>query len=67
MDGQENINVSRRTLLAGAAFVGAMGTVLAAAPAVAQEEAPEMGPAPDLSTLPRRRVELVRPPFVHAH
>ena len=64
MDG---FNVSRRTLLAGAAFAGAIGTVLAATPASSQEEAPEMGPPPDLSALPRRKVELVRPPFVHAH
>lgn len=64
MDG---FNVSRRTLLAGAAFAGALGTVLVASPAASQEEAPEVGPAPDLSALPRRKVELVRPPFVHAH
>lgn len=64
MDG---FNVSRRALLAGAAFAGALGTVLVASPAASQEEAPEVGPAPDLSALPRRKVELVRPPFVHAH
>lgn len=67
MDDTEEINVSRRTLLAGAAFAGVIGSVLVASPGVAQEEAPEMGPAPNLSTLPRQKVELVAPPFVHAH
>ena len=67
MDGQEEFNVSRRALLAGAAFAGVLGTVLASTPARAQESAPATGPAPDLSTLPREKLTLVAPPFVHAH
>lgn len=67
MDGKEDINVSRRALLAGAAFAGVVGTVLASAPGLAQEEAPEMGEPPDLSALPHHKVELVPPPFVHQH
>ncbi|MBI4922349.1 MAG: nitrite reductase, copper-containing [Devosia nanyangense] len=67
MDGQEEFNVSRRALLAGAAFAGVLGTVLASTPARAQETAPVTGPAPDLSTLPREKLTLVAPPFVHAH
>lgn len=59
--------LSRRTLLAGAVFAGAMGTALFTAATQAQEEAPETGPAPDLSTLEHIKVELVPPPFVHAH
>ena len=67
MDGKEDINVSRRALLAGAAFAGVVGTVLASAPGLAQEEAPDMGEPPDLSALPHHKVELVPPPFVHQH
>lgn len=67
MDGKEDINVSRRALLAGAAFAGVVGTVLASAPGLAQEEAPEMGEPPNLSALPHHKVELVPPPFVHQH
>ncbi|MEQ1900247.1 MAG: copper-containing nitrite reductase [Devosia sp.] len=67
MDTLEGIGVSRRSLLAGAAFAGVLGSVIATAPSHAQETAPATGPAPDLSTLPRQKVELVAPPFVHAH
>jgi nitrite reductase (NO-forming) len=67
MDGDDRTSISRRTLLAGAALAGAIGAALVAAPVAAQEEAPEMGPPPDLGALPRRKVELVRPPFVHPH
>lgn len=67
MDDHDGINVSRRTLLAGAAFAGVMGSVLATVSAKAEETAPATGPAPDLSALPRIKVDLVAPPFVHAH
>ena len=64
----DNALVSRRALLAGAAFVGVMGATIAAAPARAQEEeAVVTGAAPDLSQLVHEKVELVAPPFVHAH
>lgn len=67
MDGQEDLNLSRRALLAGAAFAGVLGTVLANAPAQAEDAGVTTGPVPDLSALPRERIELVPPPFVHAH
>jgi nitrite reductase (NO-forming) len=67
MDDHEEINVSRRALLAGAAFAGVMGTVLSTLPANAEDAGVETGPAPDLSQLPHEKVTLVDPPFVHAH
>ena len=68
MDGREEINVSRRTLLAGAAFAGVLGAaVLTALPALAEEGGVVTGPAPDLSQLPRKKITLVDPPFVHEH
>ena len=68
MDGKEDLNVSRRTLLAGAAFAGIMGTaVLTALPASAEDAGVVTGPAPDLKDLPRKKVTLVDPPFVHEH
>ena len=51
----ESIMLTRRTALMGAA----VATLMMAAPAVA-------GAADDLK-LPRQKVELVAPPFVHAH
>jgi len=66
MENDEHINVSRRTLLAGAAFAGVIGSVLVNLPAAA-EEAVAVGPAPDLGSLPRVKVDLVAPPFVHDH
>lgn len=68
MDGMENINVSRRALLGAAAFAGVMGAaVLTAVPANAEESGVVTGPAPDLAHLPRKKVTLVDPPFVHEH
>lgn len=67
MDGKEEINVSRRTLLAGAAFAGVVGGLVAGMPVHAEEEAPAVGAPPDLSSLPREKVQLVSPPFVHGH
>ena len=72
MDHKDDINVTRRTLLAGAAFAGVLGTVLVATPAAAQEEAPEgaaakPGKVPDMSHLKREKVTLAAPPFVHDH
>lgn len=63
---QENIAVSRRTLLGAAAFAGVFGTVMAAA-AQAEEAGVTTGPAPDLGTLPRVKAKLARPPFVQDH
>lgn len=60
--------LTRRSMLAGAAFAGAMAPIVAASVAHADEEAMpvKMTPA-DLATLPRQKVELVKPPFVHEH
>ncbi len=67
MDGQEDFTVSRRALLAGAALAGVFGTVLASAPAAAEDAGVTTGPVPDLSALPHEKIDLVAPPFVHAH
>jgi len=67
MNDPDNINVSRRALLAGAALAGVVGTVLASTPATAEDAGVVTGPPPDLKDLPRRKVDLVDPPFVHAH
>ena len=68
MDGRETISVSRRTLLAGAALASVMGpAVLTATPAAAEESGAITGPPPDLKALPRKKVTLVDPPFVHEH
>jgi nitrite reductase (NO-forming) len=67
MNDPDNINVSRRALLAGAALAGVVGTVLASAPAKAEDAGVVTGPPPDLEHLPRRKVDLVDPPYVHAH
>lgn len=69
MHDQEEISLSRRTLLAGAVVLGVTGSMLGSGSALASAEpAPtNMGPAPDLSKLERTRVELLTPPLVHAH
>lgn len=67
MNDPDSINVSRRALLAGAALAGVVGTVLSTVPAAAEDAGVVTGPAPDLADLPRRKVELVDPPFVHPH
>ncbi len=63
----EHLELSRRTLLGAAAFAGVFGTLIAATPAVAEDAGVTTGPAPALADLPRVQVELVKPPFVHAH
>lgn len=68
MDSREDINLTRRTLLAGAAFASVMGaTLLSTMPAQAEESGVTTGPVPDLASLPRKKVTLVDPPFVHEH
>ena len=67
MHGQDQIEVSRRALIGAAAFAGVFGAVLAAIPAVANEAGVVTGPPPELKDLPRVKVDLVDPPFVHAH
>jgi nitrite reductase (NO-forming) len=67
MDGQDKIEVSRRTLLGAAAFAGVFGAVMASVPSKAEDAGVTTGPAPDLSALPRVKAKLVPPPFVHDH
>lgn len=60
-----HLQMTRRTMMAGAAIAGALAPVVSGSPARAREPAPST-PA-DISTLPRVKVDLVKPPFVHAH
>ena len=67
MEDHDDINLGRRNLMAGVALAGVFGTVLASVPASAEDAGVVTGPAPDLSSLPRVKVDLVAPPGVHAH
>ncbi|MEK1930886.1 MAG: copper-containing nitrite reductase [Pararhizobium sp.] len=60
--------MTRRSILAGAAFAGAVAPLVTATAAHAEKHAApaKMTPA-DLSALPRTKVTLVKPPFVHEH
>jgi len=60
------MNVTRRTALMGAAFATALPTLVGGR-AQAKGKLEAVPAKVDLSTLPRRKVELVDPPFVHAH
>ena len=57
--------LSRRTILAGAAFAGAFAQVRLAAAETRAVLTPAA--AADIASLPRVKVRLVDPPFVHAH
>ncbi|MGV8856850.1 MAG: copper-containing nitrite reductase [Devosia sp.] len=59
-----NIGISRRSLLLGAGAIGAAVQLAAVLPAAAETAAVAVV---DPSTLERVKVELVKPPFVHAH
>ncbi len=60
--------VTRRSILAGAAFAGALAPLVAASAANASAEAVNVKAAPaDLTNLKRVKLELVNPPFVHPH
>ncbi|NKL02950.1 nitrite reductase, copper-containing [Rhizobium leguminosarum bv. viciae] len=66
------LQMTRRTMLTGAAVAGALTPILvASAPAHADEhaapDAKKSTKKVDLSKLPREKVDLVKPPFVHAH
>jgi nitrite reductase (NO-forming) len=62
------IKMTRRSILAGAAFAGAMAPLVTASVASANESIVEAKATPvDISTLERVKLELVKPPFVHAH
>ena len=64
----EEVHLNRRTLLTGLALTtAAVGAARLAVTEALAEESPTPVPADDLSKLPRRRVDLVPPPHVHAH
>jgi nitrite reductase (NO-forming) len=61
------MKISRRTILAGAAITGVLTPFLAnASAAPAAKVAVKATPA-DIASLQRTKIELVKPPFVHAH
>lgn len=59
-------SISRRALLAGAAAIGTVAQLGSVLSATAQDAATAAAPI-DLSQLERIKVDLVAPPFVHAH
>ena len=66
------IQMTRRTMLTGAAVAGALTPIIVASTAAHADD--HAAPAElkgakkvDLSKLAREKVELVKPPFVHAH
>ncbi|MFN7027648.1 MAG: multicopper oxidase domain-containing protein, partial [Pseudorhizobium sp.] len=61
------LNLTRRSMLAGAAIAGALGPLVTASFANANEEVAPATIATDLSALQRVKVDLIKPPFVHAH
>lgn len=66
----DNFNITRRNILASAAFAGAMAPVIGAATAHAAGETKtaEKALTPvEIAVLPRVKVELAKPPFVHEH
>lgn len=62
----ETLKLTRRSMLTGAALASAVAPVIAAATASAATPAKAAAKV-DISTLPREKVELATPPFVHAH
>ena len=60
-----SLPVSRRTILAGAAIAGAMTQIRQAAAETKEVLTPAA--ATDIASLPRVKVKLVDPPFVHEH
>lgn len=67
MSNHDHVDLTRRNLMAGVALAGVFGAVLANVPAAAEDAGVVTGPAPDLSALERVKVDLVPPPYVHAH
>lgn len=62
----DQMQISRRSILAGAALAGALAPVLTTTSAWGQG-AVRKASAAEIAALPRQKVELVDPPFVHAH
>jgi len=66
----ETFHITRRNILAGAAFAGAFAPVIMPSTASAAEEkkaAAKPLTKAEIGVLPRVKVDLVKPPFVHAH
>ena len=66
----ETFHITRRNILAGAAFAGALAPVIMPSTASAAEEkkaAAKPLTKAEIGVLPRGKVDLVKPPFVHAH
>jgi nitrite reductase (NO-forming) len=60
--------ITRRSVLAGVAFAGATAPLVAATLAKAEDEVvPVKATTGGIANLERVKVELVAPPFVHAH
>ena len=59
--------ITRRTALMGAAFVAAAPAIAVQKASADSESMTPVGAKVDLANMPRRKVELVAPPFVHAH
>lgn len=63
-----SLQITRRTMLTGAAVAGALTPIIVSTAAVGTANASQETPAQvDITKLPRERVELVKPPLVHAH
>ena len=66
----EQFQMTRRTILGGAAFAGVLTPLIAATMARAEGGDIQTDPtaaAANVANLERVKVELVKPPFVHAH
>jgi nitrite reductase (NO-forming) len=59
--------ITRRTALMGAAFAAAAAPAVLASKVSAEESPSPKGKPVDLKDMPRRKVTLVPPPFVHEH
>lgn len=63
-----SLQMTRRTMLTGTAVAGALTPIIVSAAAVGTANASQETPTQvDITKLPREKVELVKPPFVHAH
>ncbi|MBC8719858.1 copper-containing nitrite reductase [Ochrobactrum sp. Marseille-Q0166] len=60
------IQMNRRTMLVGAGLAGALAPVLATS-SIWAKGTMRKATAAEIAALPREKVELVAPPFVHAH
>lgn len=66
----EHVQMTRRMMLAGAAVIGAVDVLATSLPARAEGGNPKTNAAAanaSIASLPREKVDLVKPPFVHAH